>query len=93
MAGTNDERPEPPVDNKADPGLIIWPRWDCLPRWRVRLAVVALGVVALVLGWLVSGALGVVPSMIAVLGWSGIRLPGAIVVGCLLVASLALGHA
>lgn len=73
--------------------LIVWPRWHRLSRWRVWLAATCLGVVGLGLGWLVVGALGVVPSMVGVLGWSGIRIPAAIVVGCLLVASLALGQA
>lgn len=91
MLDTNDKTPASPAHNEM--GLIIWPRWDRLPRWRVRLAAACLGVVGLVLGWLVAGALGLVPSMVAVLGWSGIRLPGSIVVGCLLVASLALGQA
>lgn len=71
-------------------GLIIWPSWDRLPRWRVWLAAVCLGVVGLVFVWLLVGMLAPVPSMVAVLGWPGIRLPGAVVVGCLLVAALAL---
>ncbi len=72
--------------------LIIWPRWDRLPRWRVWLAVASLSIVGLMLAWLVVGAMGLVPSMIALLGWAGIRIPGAVVVGCLLLASLALGQ-
>lgn len=73
--------------------LICWPRWDRVARWRLWLAAICLGVVGLVLGWLIVGTLAVVPSMVAVWGWSGIRIPGAIVVGCLLVASLALADA
>lgn len=92
MATINDEAPEPPRNDEAGMGLIIWPRWNRLPRWRLWLAAVCLGIVGLMVGWLVVGLLGVVPSMVAVLGWSGIRLPGAVVVGCLLLASLALGQ-
>lgn len=93
MAGSDNQYPEPAADGETRTRLIIWPRWDRLPRWRLWLAGICLGVVGIAPGWLLLGALGTVPSIVAVFGWSGIRLPAAVVVGCLLLASLALGQA
>lgn len=69
------------------------PQWHRIPRWRRRVGLSALGVVALIGVWLVLGSVGAVPSVVDALGWKGIRFPAAVTIAALLTASVAFSPA